>query len=76
MKIDKQTKDDAANYAFARRIQVGLDILAIEPYHNSDPFMSEEQHEHSINRLERQRKALDYIYNLILNDIENDNKGN
>ena len=76
MKIDKQTKDDAANYVFAKRIQTSLDIKYTEPYHSSDPFMTAEQHEHGLNRLARQQKLLDYIYNLILKDIENDNKSN
>ena len=76
MKVSKEIKDDAANYTFARRIKVGLDILAIEPYHSSDPFMSQEQHEHGIDRLQRQQQILDYIYSLILNDIKNDNESN
>ena len=76
MKTEKQTKDDAANYIFAKRIQTSLDIKYKEPYSDGDPFMTSEQYEHGINRLNRQQKLLDYIYNLILKDIENDNKSN
>ena len=76
MKTEKQTKDDAANYIFAKRIQTSLDIKYKEPYSGSDPFMTAEQYEHGIDRLNRQQKLLDYIYTLILNDIKNDNKSN
>ena len=76
MKIEKQTKDDAANYIFAKRIQTSLNIKYKEPYSDGDPFMTAEQYEHSIDRLNRQQKLLDYIYTLILNDIKNDNKSN
>ena len=31
MKTDKQTKDDAANYVFAKRIQTSIDIKYKEP---------------------------------------------
>ena len=76
MKTDKETKDEAANYIFAKRIQASLETKYKEPYHSSDPFMTAEQYEHSLSRLVRQQKILDYIYTLILNDIENDNKSN
>jgi len=76
MKTDKETKDEAANFIFAKRIQTGIDIKYFEPYHSNDPFMSQEQHEHSLARLQRQQQLLDYIYTLILNDIKNDNKSN
>ena len=76
MNTDKQTKDEAANFIFARRIQTGLDIVGTKPYQDGDPFMSAEQHEHGIDRLKRQQRLLDYIYELILNDIKNDNESN
>jgi hypothetical protein len=62
MKATIETKDEAANFIFA--------------YHSNDPFMTQEQHEHGISRLQRQQQLLDYIYSLILNDIKNDNKSN
>jgi len=76
MKATIETKDEAANFIFAKRIQVGIDIKYFEPYHSNDPFMTQEQHEHSLSRLQRQQQLLDYIYSLILNDIKNDNKSN
>lgn len=76
MKTDKQIKDEAANFIFARRIQTGLNILDTKPYQDGDPFMSAEQHEHGIDRLKRHQQVFDYIYELILNDIKNDNESN
>ena len=76
MAVAKETKDEAANFIFAKRIQTGLELKYFEPYQHGDPFMTSEQHEHSFARLQRQQQLLDYIYALILNDIKNDNESN
>jgi hypothetical protein len=76
MKVTKETKDEAADFVFARRIQTGLDIKFFEPYQSGDPFMTSEMHEYRGERLKRQQQIFDYIYELILNDIKNDNESN